>query len=49
MIKTFVKKPVEVQAVQWTGDNLRELSDFMGGGSFTIGVLLSSLTLIRKQ
>ena len=21
MIKTFVKKPVKVQAVQWTGDN----------------------------
>lgn len=29
MIKTFVKKPVEVQAVQWTGENIKELSDFM--------------------
>ena len=30
MIKTFVKKPVKVQAVQWTGDNFKELNDFVG-------------------
>ena len=30
MIKTFVKKPVKVQAVQWTGDNYEEISDFIG-------------------
>ena len=30
MIKTFVKKPVKVQAVQWTGDNYEELADFIG-------------------
>ena len=30
MIKTFVKKPVEIRAVQWTGDNLREIVDFVG-------------------
>ena len=28
MIKTFVKKPVKVQAVQWTGDNYGEISNF---------------------
>lgn len=30
MIKTFVKKPVKVQAVQWTGYNFKELNDFVG-------------------
>lgn len=30
MIKTFVKKPVKVQAVKWTGDNYEELVDFVG-------------------
>lgn len=30
MIKTFVKKPVKVQAVRWTGDNYEELADFVG-------------------
>lgn len=30
MIKTFVKKPVKVQAVQWTGDNYEEVADFVG-------------------
>ena len=30
MIKTFAKKPVKVQAVQWTGDNYEELADFVG-------------------
>ena len=29
MIKSFVKKPVSVQAVQWTGENVKELSEFM--------------------
>lgn len=30
MIKTFVKKPVKVQAIQWTGDNYEELVAFVG-------------------
>lgn len=30
MVKTFVKKPVEICAVQWTGDNFREIVDFVG-------------------
>lgn len=30
MIKAFVKKPVKVQAVQWTGDNYEEIADFIG-------------------
>lgn len=34
MIKTFVKKPVQVQAIQWTGDNYEEIIDFVGSASF---------------
>ena len=30
MIKTFVKKPVKVQAIQWTGYNFDEIVDFVG-------------------
>ena len=26
----YRKKPVEIEAVQWTGDNLREVIDFTG-------------------
>ena len=29
MIRTFVKNPVKVQAVQWTGDNYNEVADFL--------------------
>ena len=34
MIKAFVKKPVKVQAVQWTGDNYEEIANFVGHNSF---------------
>lgn len=34
MIKTLVKKPVKVQAVQWTGNNYKEIDDFVGHISF---------------
>lgn len=34
MIKTFVKKPVKVQAIQWTGDNCDEIDQFIGSGPF---------------
>lgn len=30
MIKNYKKKPVTIQAIQWTGDNLREVIDFTG-------------------
>lgn len=28
MIKSYVKKPIKVRAVQWTGDNTSEIIDF---------------------
>ena len=30
MIKTYVKRPVEVQAVQWDGYNYGEIREFVG-------------------
>ena len=30
MIKTFVKRPVEIQAVQWDGYNFEEMKKFVG-------------------
>lgn len=30
MFRTFVKRPVAIQAIQWDGNNIRELSEFMG-------------------
>ena len=34
MIKTFVKNPVKVQAVHWTGNNFDEISGFTNGNIF---------------
>ena len=31
MTKKFVKKPIEVEALQWTGGNHREMFEFLGG------------------
>ena len=28
MIKKYVKKPIEIEAVQWTGDNTEEIEEF---------------------
>lgn len=30
MIKTYRKKPVEIQALQWTGENFDECANFVG-------------------
>lgn len=30
MIKSYVKKPIKVRAVQWTGDNTSEIIAFAG-------------------
>ena len=34
MIKTFVKKPIKVQAVHLTGNNFDEISSFTNGNIF---------------
>jgi hypothetical protein len=28
MIKYYVKKPIPIQALQWTGDNIKEMFEF---------------------
>jgi len=30
MIKKYMKKPVTIDAVQWNGDNTKEIYDFVG-------------------
>lgn len=30
MIKKYVKKPIEIEAIQYTGDNIKEIEDFLG-------------------
>ena len=30
MIKKYIKKPVEIEAIQWTGNNLDEIISFVG-------------------
>lgn len=30
MIKKYRKKPVTIEAIQWTGTNLSEIDNFMG-------------------
>ena len=34
MIKKYIKKPVQIEAVQWTGDNLEEIGEFTGSKAF---------------
>lgn len=31
MIKTYRKKPIDIQALQWDGTNHREMFNFLGG------------------
>ncbi len=40
MIKTYRKKPVEVEAVQWTGENVEELKKFFNGSKNGTNVYL---------
>jgi len=35
MIKTYRRRPVETQAVQWTGDNTSEIMGFMRGKDYS--------------
>ncbi|MDQ0371565.1 hypothetical protein [Catenuloplanes indicus] len=38
MIRTYRKRPVEVQAVEWTGDNEGEIYDWSGGNFRAVDV-----------
>ena len=32
MAKWYVKRPIPVQAIQWTGDNFTQIEEFAGSG-----------------
>lgn len=45
MVKKYVKKPVEVEAIQWTGMNFKEIKKFGGDyvGLFANQPIISTL------
>lgn len=45
MIKKYKKKPVTIEAIQWTGKNLSEIDNFMGGTVENKGATLVIYTL----
>jgi len=45
MIKKYRKKPVVVEAVLWTGDNLSEITKFMGRQPCVLGLRIEIETL----
>ena len=45
MNKKYRKKPVIIEAIQWTGKNLSEIDDFMGGTVENKGTTLVIYTL----
>lgn len=45
MIKKFRKKPVTIEAIQWTGKNLSEIDNFVGGSIANKGTILIIHTL----
>jgi hypothetical protein len=30
MIKKYIKNPIPIEAVQWNGENIKEIADFIG-------------------
>ena len=45
MIKKYRKKPVTIEAIQWNGENLSEIRDFMRSTVETHGLVLIIQTL----
>ena len=45
MIKKYRKKPVTIEAIQWNGENLSEIRDFMRSTVETHGLVLIIPTL----
>jgi len=38
MSNIFIKKPVKIEAIKWTGDNVKEIQDFVDDGSSGLDV-----------
>lgn len=45
MIKNYIKKPIPIQAIQWTGENFDELEDFAGANVWVDDGYLFVMTL----
>ena len=45
MIKKYVKKPIVIEAVPWTGNNFAEINEFMKKFTRVIGLTLEIPTL----
>lgn len=43
MIKNYVKKPIKIRAVQWTGDNTNEIIAFAGNK-----YIIRESTIVKK-
>jgi len=37
MVNKYVKKPVQIEAIQYTGDNIQEIRDWSGGDLNNLG------------
>jgi hypothetical protein len=48
-VPRFRKKPVEVDAIQFTGDNLIAVAEFMGVGRFVPGGDVIAMTTIHDD
>jgi hypothetical protein len=46
-IKTFIKKPIQIEALQWTGLNEREIIHFCSGKAFFGQVSDGKISCIR--
>jgi len=45
MIKTYVKKPVKISAIKWTGENGEEVQEFIGDNGYVKGQYVEIGTL----
>lgn len=46
MIKKYRKKPVVIEALQWTGDNVVEITEFMRGAPYDLIAQKQTITEI---
>ncbi len=49
MVKTFVKNPIKIQAIQYTGNNYDEISSFTNGNIFQYDETLVIKTRVGYQ
>ena len=45
----FRKKPVVIEAIQWTGENYLELRQFIGPNIYEAGIISKSVTIVTLE